>query len=291
MWKTNLSIIKEQTKLAFEAKSEDVKEETRVAIEAMKEKKHIEMDKIKKNSASLDNAVYISKIGAILTQFFKELHLMTGWTFSVLMGGPDPAAAKATVLSTPGTTTSLEDTTSSPAPADISAALTKGSESPVNVDDTLSPSPVATPSADGSQNDPTSHDISAILNTTDFFSSPHLQHFTDDELELPPLDNNADNFNLRLPILPMPPQWQIPATSNGQSILAADTRQSLSLLDLLHSPDIDLLPPQVPPSVSGVMSPHLRPFFTHDDGLDAGGNSSPTLPLADTASVCYDHAR
>ncbi|KAG1746109.1 hypothetical protein EDB19DRAFT_1905985 [Suillus lakei] len=297
--KTNLSIIKEQTKLVFEGESKGVKEEIQVAIEVMKEKKRVEMDKIKKNSASLDNTFYISKIGAILTQFFEELHLMTGWTFSVLMGGPDPAAAEAAVLSTPGTTTSPEDATLSPAPADISAALTKGSESPVNVDATLSPSPVATPSADSGQNNPTSHDISAILNTTNFFSSPHLQCFTDDELELPPLDNNADNPNPQLPILPMLPQWQIPAASNGQSTLAADARQSLSLLDLLHSPNIDLPPPQVPPSVSGVTSPHLRPFFTspsniydftHDDGLDAGGNSSPTLPLADTASVSHTDA-
>ncbi|KAG1820914.1 uncharacterized protein BJ212DRAFT_1297397 [Suillus subaureus] len=87
MKKMNLSIIKEQTKLAFAAESEDVKEEIWVAIEAMKEKKRVEMDKIKKNSASLDNTV------AILTQFFEELHLMTAWTFSVLMGGPDPVAS------------------------------------------------------------------------------------------------------------------------------------------------------------------------------------------------------
>lgn len=35
---------------------------------------------------------YISKIAAILTQFFKELHEMTDWAFTVLMGGPHPAA-------------------------------------------------------------------------------------------------------------------------------------------------------------------------------------------------------
>ncbi|KAG2108723.1 uncharacterized protein F5147DRAFT_652711 [Suillus discolor] len=213
--KMNLSIIKEQTKLAFEGESKDVKEEIWAAIEVMKEKKRVEMDEIKKNSASLDNAVYISKIRAVLTQFFKELHLMTGWTFLVLMDGPDAVAG--------GTL-----------------------------------------------------DISSFhVGTTKLGKSPHLQHFADEALELPPLEDNMDNFNLQLPILPMPPQWQIPATNN------------------------DLLPPEAPPSVSGVTSPRLHRFFTspsniydftHDDGLDAGSNSSLALLLADTASVSHTDA-
>jgi hypothetical protein len=31
---------------------------------------------------------YISKIAAILSQFFQELHELTDWVFTVLMGGP-----------------------------------------------------------------------------------------------------------------------------------------------------------------------------------------------------------
>ncbi|KAG1894368.1 uncharacterized protein F5891DRAFT_1195351 [Suillus fuscotomentosus] len=34
---------------------------------------------------------YITKIATILTQFFKELHEMTDWVFTVLMGGPYPS--------------------------------------------------------------------------------------------------------------------------------------------------------------------------------------------------------
>ncbi|KAG1745666.1 hypothetical protein EDB19DRAFT_1826664 [Suillus lakei] len=344
--KMNLSIIKKQTKLAFEGESNEVKEEVWAVIEAMKEKKLEEMEEIKKNSASPDNTVYISKIGAILTRFFEELHVMTGWTFSVLMGGPDPVAGgmldissfhvgttklgnrfsqaypqfttnvmlpylefvhrafpEATVSSTPSTSTLPEDTTSSPAPADISGVLT--SESPININTALSPSTLAPSTDDGHDN--------AMLNTTDFFSSTHLQHFSDEALELPPLEDNVEDFNPQLPILPMPLEWQIPATGNDQSMLAAGNGQSLSLslLELLHSPDIDLPPPEAPQSVSGVTSLHLHQFFTSpsniynftpasNDGLDTGsnsslasptgGNSSLASPLAETASVSHNDA-
>lgn len=40
---------------------------------------------------TLDRNSYISKIASILTQFFEELHEMTDWVFTILMGGPDPA--------------------------------------------------------------------------------------------------------------------------------------------------------------------------------------------------------
>ncbi|KAG1846149.1 hypothetical protein C8R48DRAFT_779641 [Suillus tomentosus] len=332
--KMNLYIIKEHTKMAFEGESEDVKEEVQAAIEAMKEKKCAEMEEMKKKNTSPDNAVYISKIGAILTQFFEELHQMTGWTFLVLMGGPDVAAggmldissfyvgttklgnrfsqaypqfttnvmllysefihrafSEAATSSTPSSTTLPEDTTSSPAPANISAALTS-LESPVNANATLPPSPLAL-SPDNSQ---VSHDINTISDTTEFFSSAHLQFFSDEALELPPLDDNADNFNLQLPILPMPPQWQILAARNDQSMLVAGDGQSSSLQGVLHSPDIDWPPPEVPQSVSGARSPHLCQSspsniynFTPvgNNGLDAGGNSSLALPLADTALVSY----
>lgn len=55
--KTNLSIIREQTKLAFAEESEDVKMEVREAVEAMKAKKRAEIQDIQQRSPSLDNAV------------------------------------------------------------------------------------------------------------------------------------------------------------------------------------------------------------------------------------------
>ncbi|KAG1884560.1 hypothetical protein F4604DRAFT_1676684 [Suillus subluteus] len=63
------------------------------SVEAMKEKRHTEIEEAKKQNH--DKEVihsYISKIAAILSQFFEELHEMTDWVFTVLMGGPHPAA-------------------------------------------------------------------------------------------------------------------------------------------------------------------------------------------------------
>ncbi|KAG2137515.1 hypothetical protein DEU56DRAFT_756091 [Suillus clintonianus] len=91
--KTTLGIVKRHLKAAFKNESEEVKAEVLAAIEAMKEAKCAEIEEAKKQDHDKDAMCsYISKIAAILTQFFEELHEMTDWVFTVLMGGPHPAA-------------------------------------------------------------------------------------------------------------------------------------------------------------------------------------------------------
>ncbi|KIK34950.1 hypothetical protein CY34DRAFT_97030 [Suillus luteus UH-Slu-Lm8-n1] len=91
--KTTLGIVKWHVKAAFGNESEEVKAEVLAAIEAMKEVKSAEIEEAKKQDHDKDvMCSYISKIAVILTQFFEELHEMTNWVFTVLMGGPHPAA-------------------------------------------------------------------------------------------------------------------------------------------------------------------------------------------------------
>ncbi|KAG1796843.1 hypothetical protein EV424DRAFT_1546897 [Suillus variegatus] len=294
--KTNLSIIREQTKLAFAEESEDIKMEVREAVEAMKVKKRVEIQDVQQGIPSLDNAVYISKIGAILTQFFEELHLMTGWTFSVLMGGPDPSAGGTLDISSfhVGTTniqlfvyvnfitaeaaaltsrTLPEDATSSLTPAAGSSSIPNAAVSPsllsdliiplTNTNAAISPSllpNLLVPPTDGLA----SHDIDSTLNTIDFFSNLQLQHFSDEalpDLQLPPLHDSND-FNPHLPILPMPPQLQPAATSNEQP--TSGDIQILSLQELLDRPDMNLPSPKSlsPQSGPTITSPRLHQFLT-----------------------------
>ncbi|KAG1805824.1 uncharacterized protein BJ212DRAFT_1303889 [Suillus subaureus] len=91
--KTTLNIVKQHIKQAFNNKSEEVKAEVLAAVETMKETKCAEIEAVKNQCHDINKDValrYISKIATILTQFFKELHEMTDWVFTVLMGGPHP---------------------------------------------------------------------------------------------------------------------------------------------------------------------------------------------------------
>ncbi|KIK34920.1 hypothetical protein CY34DRAFT_17381 [Suillus luteus UH-Slu-Lm8-n1] len=89
--KSSIHLITQRTKKAFEEESEDVRAAVFAAVEAMKERKRAEIEEVKEQSDTVSKDIYVSKIALILSQFFEELHEMTDWVFTVLMGGPDPA--------------------------------------------------------------------------------------------------------------------------------------------------------------------------------------------------------
>ncbi|KAG1800905.1 uncharacterized protein HD556DRAFT_1438904 [Suillus plorans] len=316
--KTNLSIIRDQTKRAFAEESEDIKKQVREAVEVMKRKKRAEIEEIKQTNTSLDNTAYISKIGAIPTQFFEELHQMTGWTFSVLMGGPDPVAGGILDISSFHVrTTTIENSEHSMTEA-AALSMSNGSlpedtpclapnptisPSPLPEDETssqLAPNstvslpldnfvPSTIPNGHISTNPP--HDFSNMLNTNDFFSTIHLEKISDHTLpDLPPLEDNTDDFDPLLPILPMPPQLQM-NTANVEPLTTGDG-QSSSLLKLLldRIGDKDIPPPDAPQPALTVALPHLHnydfsPVVHGNDGPNTaegltveGGSDS--LPLA-----------
>ncbi|KAG2072843.1 hypothetical protein BDR04DRAFT_1116731 [Suillus decipiens] len=91
--KITLHIVKQHLKDAFNNESEEIKAEVLAAVEAMKEMRCTEIEEAKKHSEHHDKDVahsYISKITTILMQFLEELHEMTDWVFTILMGEPQP---------------------------------------------------------------------------------------------------------------------------------------------------------------------------------------------------------
>ncbi|KAG2341220.1 hypothetical protein BDR05DRAFT_949822 [Suillus weaverae] len=89
--KSAIHLITQCTKKAFEEESEEVRAAVFAAVEAMKEKKCAEIEEVKEQSDTVSKDIYVSKIALILSRFFEELHEMTDWVFTVLMGGLDPA--------------------------------------------------------------------------------------------------------------------------------------------------------------------------------------------------------
>ncbi|KAG1722237.1 hypothetical protein EDB19DRAFT_1916781 [Suillus lakei] len=97
--KSSIHLIMQRTKKAFKEESEDVRAAVFAAVEAMKERKRAEIKEVKEQSDTVSKDIYVSKITLILSQFFEELHEMTDWVFTVLMGGPDPAMGGALDIS------------------------------------------------------------------------------------------------------------------------------------------------------------------------------------------------
>ncbi|KAG1760809.1 hypothetical protein EDD22DRAFT_954637 [Suillus occidentalis] len=89
--KSSIHLITQHTKTAFKEESEDVRAVVFTDVEAMKERKCAKIEEVKKQGDTVSKNIHVSEIALILSQFFEELHEMTDWVFTVLMGGPDPA--------------------------------------------------------------------------------------------------------------------------------------------------------------------------------------------------------
>ncbi|KAG1771526.1 hypothetical protein EDD22DRAFT_842759 [Suillus occidentalis] len=224
--KTTLGIVKRHVKAAFDNESEEVKAEVLAAIEAMKEAKSAEIEEAKKQDHDKDvMCSYISKIAAILTQFFEELHEMTDWAFTVLMGGPHPAAGGTLDVSSFHVgTTKLGNRFSQAYPQfsqnimvpytqfvervfPDAAALSRGqsltSSTPViasgSSSTVKSPSDISPPTTTAMSDALFDPRLASLMEDVDipFFSEPYAS---------PPQMDMDDTSQPSLPILPMPPQ-------------------------------------------------------------------------------------
>ncbi|KAG1745512.1 uncharacterized protein EDB91DRAFT_1080406 [Suillus paluster] len=71
------------------SESADVKEEISQLAREMREARR---EAVKgRESSEATNEIIVLRLTEILSMFFGELHEATGWTFSVLLGGPDPS--------------------------------------------------------------------------------------------------------------------------------------------------------------------------------------------------------
>ncbi|KAG2746810.1 hypothetical protein P692DRAFT_20708876, partial [Suillus brevipes Sb2] len=87
--KANLRIIRKHVAQCWESESADVKEEISQLAREMREARR-EAAK-EKEPPEITNEEIVPRLTEILSTFFGELHEATGWTFSVLLGGPDPS--------------------------------------------------------------------------------------------------------------------------------------------------------------------------------------------------------
>ncbi|KAG2035437.1 hypothetical protein BDR03DRAFT_983721 [Suillus americanus] len=87
---SKLSVIRKQTTLLYNSASNDVKQQVAEFIEEAKQKKKKELQEVK-GAGVVDHQVYIDRLPGALTEFFNELQRLTGYVFTVLMGGPTPA--------------------------------------------------------------------------------------------------------------------------------------------------------------------------------------------------------
>ncbi|KAG1721858.1 uncharacterized protein EDB91DRAFT_1256317 [Suillus paluster] len=86
--KDELSAMKEQPD-APDLKKTNLREEISQLAREMREARH-EAAKGRESSEAT-NEIIVLRFTEILSTFFGELHEATGWTFSVLLGGPDPS--------------------------------------------------------------------------------------------------------------------------------------------------------------------------------------------------------
>ncbi|KAG2132114.1 uncharacterized protein EDB93DRAFT_1107954 [Suillus bovinus] len=76
--------------MLYNSASDDVKQHVAMFIEEAKQKKKTELEETK-GTEVVDHQVYIDRLPGALTEFFNELQRLTGYVFTVLMGGPTPA--------------------------------------------------------------------------------------------------------------------------------------------------------------------------------------------------------
>ncbi|KAG1743571.1 uncharacterized protein EDB91DRAFT_1080976 [Suillus paluster] len=85
-----MQVVRKQLASCWENETAEVKEEVTKLAQEMKEEREKDINhKMKELSKDL----IISRLTEILLTFFTELHDATGWTFSILLAGPDPMNA------------------------------------------------------------------------------------------------------------------------------------------------------------------------------------------------------
>ncbi|KAG2093899.1 uncharacterized protein F5147DRAFT_779188 [Suillus discolor] len=85
-----IAVIKRVTRELYDHETPEVKAEVAAYIEQLNEKKSQDSEAAK-TGEDIDHQVTIDQLVDILAEFFQELERLTGWSFSVLMGGPTPA--------------------------------------------------------------------------------------------------------------------------------------------------------------------------------------------------------
>ncbi|KAG2121982.1 hypothetical protein DEU56DRAFT_760498 [Suillus clintonianus] len=291
--KTNLRVIRKHVDRCWENESVEVKEEISQLTREMREAAR-EAAKGRKSS-EVTNDLIIPRLTEILSTFFGELHEATGWTFSVLLGGPDPSNGGAIDVSSlhVGSTKlgnrfnhafsndnvmlPYYEFVSHVFPEAGTSNKTPAPDDMLTNDDPPMPMPVAPDTLHGSNPTSQEADLAPIL--APIFPPTHLaqeevvpappeEHFYENFFQhLPPApQDNEINQELDRPIIPMP-EGYVPFCPPPLAPLTLDPMSSptafLNLDSNLESFDDALKSMQFQNTTTGLVCspPHLRYQF------------------------------
>ncbi|KAG1722326.1 uncharacterized protein EDB91DRAFT_1088181 [Suillus paluster] len=280
--KTNIQVVWKHIDRCWKNESVEVKQEISQLTREMREAGHEVAKERKSSKVANVNDLIIPRLTEILSTFFGELHEATGWTFSVLLGGPDPSNRGAidvsslhvgsTKLAEAGTSNqtvaqSLEDEDLlhiSPAPDDI----------PTN--DSPRPMTTAADTLHGSHTASLQPDLASIMPTTELGQEKVVTALPEDffqNMPSAPQDNEIDQ-ELNMPILSMPEGYVPFCPPPPLSLDATSTSGSFDLDLDLESFDDALKSMQSQDTITGMFDNIFR-------------FSSPTATASTTSTITH----
>ncbi|KAG2125465.1 hypothetical protein DEU56DRAFT_916527 [Suillus clintonianus] len=296
--KTNLRVIRKHVDRCWENESVEVKEEISQLTREMREAAR-EAAKGRKSS-EVTNDLIIPRLTEILSTFFGELHEATGWTFSVLLGGPDPSNGGAIDVSSlhVGSTKlgnrfnhafsndnvmlPYYEFVSHVFPEAGTSNKTPAPDDMLTNDDPPMPMPVAPDTLHGSNPTSQEADLAPIL--APIFPPTHLAQEENFFQHLPPApQDNEINQELDRPIIPMP-EGYVPFCPPPLAPLTLDPMSSptafLNLDSNLESFDDALKSMQFQNTTTGLVCspPHLRYQFDNFIRFSSPSTTSSTTP-------------
>ncbi|KAG1834246.1 hypothetical protein EV424DRAFT_1341524 [Suillus variegatus] len=303
----NIQVVRRHIDRCWKNESVEVKQEISQLTREMREAERKVVNERESSEVANVNDLIIPRLTEILSTFFGELHEATGWTFSVLLGGPDPLNGGSTKLGNrfnhafakfndnvmvpyyefvshvfpeAGTSNqtvaqSLEDEDLlriSPAPDDI----------PTN--DSPRPTTTAADTLHGSHAASPQPDLASIMPSTELGQEKVVTALLEDVFQNrppAPQDNEIDQ-ELNMPILPMP-EGYIPFCPPPPLSLDATSTSGSFHLDL-ESFDNALKSMQSQDTVTGMVCSPPRIRYQFDNIFRF---SSPTATASTTSAITH----
>ncbi|KAG0694883.1 hypothetical protein DFH29DRAFT_1032475 [Suillus ampliporus] len=279
--KTNIQVVRKHIDRCWKNESVEVKQEISQLTREMREAgREVAKERESSEVANVHDLI-IPRLTEILSTFFGELHEATGWTFSVLLGGPDPSNGGAIDLKlglqikqSPRVLRTKISSAFLPAPDDI----------PTN--DSPRPTTTAADTLHGSHTASLQPDLASIMPTTELGQEKVVTALPEDffqNMPSAPQDNEIDQ-ELNMPILPMP-EGYIPFCPPPPLSLDATSLSGSFDLDLdLESFDDALKSMQSQDTVTGIVCspPHIHYQFDNIFRF-----SSPTATASTTSAITH----
>ncbi|KAG1753148.1 hypothetical protein EDD22DRAFT_850523 [Suillus occidentalis] len=250
--KLRLSLVKKHTCALFTNETPEVKAEVADFVKKWTEDR-------KRSSSEDENISFtenIEKLPGVLADIFAGLAKQTGWTFSVLMGGPSPAMGGRIQILRSGPFMSTNKFTATDAAGKGIAGLPSPSPSESRSNSTLQPSEDAATTLSPMPSD-SNTSLLPLMNQMTPFDDQQYDFFSG--LHIPGPKSLFENDE---PILPMPEGYTTPSTAqslSGLELYDSTALDRMSMTDLFIAP----LGPNWPNLPSNKPMPAVPPTFSY----------------------------